>query len=78
MQGQTDYRTSVHIGDGQLEQLVEGGRQLHDQAVYDSFAWIVSFAVRSARYYFGNDRLNKGKQTSSERLFLNHTSKIPV
>lgn len=78
MQDKKGCRTKIQAGDGQLEQLVERGRLLHDQAVYDGFAWIGSTVLCSTRRYFGNNRLSEGKQTSSEKQFINHISEIPA
>jgi hypothetical protein len=72
MQDTTFRKTRIQSGDGHLEQLVERGRQLHDHAVFDLFAWMVSIPVSSARQFFGNDLVKKEGNNFSNRLSIKH------
>lgn len=78
MQGKTRWATNVQLGDGQLEQLVKRGRQLHNQAVFDTFTWMVSIPVRLSRKYFCHHHVNKEGGNNSEKLALKKTPKIPA
>jgi len=78
MQGKKSWTTKSQLDDGQLEKLVERGRQLHDRAVFDLLAWMAPTLIRSARQYSGKDRAKKEKLNYSEKMFLKHTSKIPA
>ena len=76
MQGKIRWAMKVQIDDGQLEQLVARGRQLHDHAVCDFFAWLVTSPMRVARQCFVKDSLRKDGINYGERLSLNHKPQI--
>ena len=63
MQSKSDWTTNVQRGDEHLERMIEKGRHLHDQAVFDCF-WILSRGVRSTIHFLG------------ERLSFHHTPPI--
>lgn len=78
MQDKICWVKKVHIADEQLAQLVERGRQLHNLAVLDAFAWLVSNPVRLVRKYFGNKHVTKVGSQYNERLLLKNPPKIPA
>jgi hypothetical protein len=74
----TIRKTRIQLDDGQVAQLVEKGRQLHDHAVFDLFAWMVSSQVRSTRQFAGNDLVKKEGNNYSHRLALKHNPLVPT
>ena len=78
MQDTMFRKKRIQLGDGHFEQLVERGRQLHDYAVFDLFAWMVLFPVSSAKRFFGNDIVKKEANNFSNRLSLKHNPSVPT